>query len=82
MQDFPEEGALTPGGTPTYGFAKFSQKLYEIERIWTPGGGGAHPSRAPLGPPLSLVIIVKHLESSFLELRKVGNEEMLTFCIA
>ena len=23
---------------PTYNFAKFLQKLYEIERIWTPGG--------------------------------------------
>ena len=34
IQDFPEEGA------PTYDFAKFSQKLHEIERIWTPGGGG------------------------------------------
>ena len=28
IQDFPEEGA------PTYDFAKFSQKLHEIERIW------------------------------------------------
>ena len=27
------------GGTPTYDFANFSQKLHEIERIWTPGGG-------------------------------------------
>ena len=32
IQDFPEEGA------PTYDFAKFSQKLHEIERIWTRGG--------------------------------------------
>ena len=40
IQDFPEEGAPTPqGGAPTYDFAKFSQKLHEIERIWTPGGG-------------------------------------------
>ena len=30
IQDFPEEGA------PTYDFAKISQKLHEIERIWTP----------------------------------------------
>ena len=32
-------GANSPGvgvGTPTYDFAKFSQKLHEIERIWTP----------------------------------------------
>ena len=39
IQDFPEEGA------PTYDFAKFSQKLHEIERISTPGGG--HVSLVP-----------------------------------
>ena len=27
-----------PPGVPTYDFAKFSQKLHEIERIWTPRG--------------------------------------------
>ena len=26
---------------PTYDFAKISQKLHEIERIWTPGGGAS-----------------------------------------
>ena len=45
IQDFPEEGAPTlqagGGGAPTYNFAKFSQKLHEIERIWTPGGGAS-----------------------------------------
>ena len=46
IQDFPEEGAPTPGGAPTYDFAKFSQKLHEIERIRTPGEG-AHPLRPP-----------------------------------
>ena len=30
-------GANSPGGAPTYDFAKFSQKMHEIERIWTPG---------------------------------------------
>ena len=35
IQDFPEEGA------PTYDFAKISQKLHEIETIWTPRGAGA-----------------------------------------
>ena len=39
----PEGGG---GGMPTYDFAKFSLKLHEIERIWTPGGGGGVP-RAP-----------------------------------
>ena len=30
-------GANSRGGAPTYDFAKFSQKLHEIERIWTRG---------------------------------------------
>ena len=40
------------GGAWTHNFAKFSQKLHEIERIWTPGGGGrgVRPS-PPLDPP-------------------------------
>ena len=38
IQDFSEEGAPTPRGAPTYDFAKFAQKLHEIERIWTGGG--------------------------------------------
>ena len=46
IQDFAEEGAPTPQGAPKYGFANFSQKLHEIERIWT---GGAF---SPLDPPL------------------------------
>ena len=41
---FPRSGGANPRGwAPTYDFAKFSAKLHEIERIWTPGG--AHPSR-------------------------------------
>ena len=47
IQDFPEEGAPTPRGAPTYDFAKFSQKLHEIEKIWAPREGGRVP-RAPL----------------------------------
>ena len=39
-------GANPPGWGPTYDFAKFSQKLHEIERIWTLRGG------AFLAPPL------------------------------
>ena len=34
-------GANSPGGAPTYDFAKISQKLHEIERIWTPREGRA-----------------------------------------
>ena len=44
-------GANSPGGAPTYEIAKFSEKLHEIERIWTPRGG-ARPSRPPLDPPM------------------------------
>ena len=34
--------------------AKFSRKLYEIERIWMPRGG-VRPSRPPLDPPMDRV---------------------------
>ena len=51
IQDFPEEGA------PTYNFAKFSQKLHEIERISTRGGTSLAP---PLDPPLQLLHILIH----------------------
>ena len=46
---FPRGGRQLPrgGGAPTYDFAKFSQKLHEIERIWVPGGGEARPLRPP-----------------------------------
>ena len=40
---------LSGGGAPTYDFAKFSQKLHEIERIWTPGG---RPKFYYVDPPL------------------------------
>ena len=55
IQDFPKEGASTPRGVPTYNFAKFSRKLREIERIWTPGCagvGGGGGGGASLPPPL------------------------------
>ena len=49
-------GANSPGGgAPTYDFAKFSQKLHEIERIWTPRGG-ARPKFYYVDPPLLLSI--------------------------
>ena len=53
MQDFPEVGAppVGGGGAPTYDFAKNFQKLHEIERIWTRGGGRGG-GEASLGPPL------------------------------
>ena len=39
--DFPRRGRQLSRGAPTYHFAKFSQKLHEIERIWTGGVGRA-----------------------------------------
>ena len=44
IQDFPEGGAWTLQGGREH--AKFSRKLHEIERIWTPRGG-VRPSRPP-----------------------------------
>ena len=50
---FPRRGRqLSGGGAPTYDFAKFSQKLHEIERIWTPRGG-ARPKFYYVDPPLN-----------------------------
>ena len=49
----PRRGRQLPGGAPTYDFAKFPPKLHEIERIWTPGGGGgARPKFYYVDPPL------------------------------
>ena len=55
IQDFPEEGHQLSRGAPTYDFAKFPQKLHEIERIWTPGGGSTRPKFYYVGPPLLCV---------------------------
>ena len=50
---FPRRGRQLPRGVPTYDFAKISQKLHEIERIWTPKGGrGARPKFYYVDPPL------------------------------
>ena len=51
---FPRGGdANSQGGVSTYDFARFSQKLHEIERIWTPEGGTPHAP--PLDPPLIIL---------------------------
>ena len=53
IQDFPEVGGdNSPGEAPTYDFAKFSQKLYEIESIWTTRG--ARTKFYYVDPPLGL----------------------------
>ena len=43
------EGANSSVGVPAYDFAKISQKLHEIERIWT---WGARPKFYYVDPPL------------------------------
>ena len=55
-------GANSPeGGQPTYDFAKFSQKLHEIKRIWTPvGEGGVRPKFYYVDPPLQKMCIFRH----------------------
>ena len=45
IQDFPEVAAPTVGGGGQHDFAKFSQKLHEIERNGGRGGGGVRSSR-------------------------------------
>ena len=40
-------GTNPPGGAPTYDFAKFCQKLHEIENILGCSGGGAHWGHPP-----------------------------------
>ena len=50
IQDFPEVGTPTLQGAPTYNLAKFSQKLHEIDRIWTRGNASLAP---PLDQPLA-----------------------------
>ena len=52
---FPRGGG-TNSNSPTYDFAKISQKLHEIERIWAPGGMGG----LSLAPPLDLPLHAEH----------------------
>ena len=50
---------ISPGGAPTYDFAKFSRKLHEIERIWVPTGGGCMP---PVPPKSATDMIIQWTE--------------------
>ena len=52
-------GANSPGGAPTYDFAKFPQKPHEIERIWTPRGD-ARPKFYYVDPPLLMPLSTKN----------------------
>ena len=44
IRDFYEVGAPTHLGAETYDFTKFSQKLHEIERVWTPREASVAPN--------------------------------------
>ena len=53
-------GANPPGGVPTYDFAKFCEKLHEIEKI-SGRRGGLVPGAPPLNPPLVIPsTVAKH----------------------
>ena len=49
---FPVGGGANPTGVPTYDFAKFCEKLHEIEKIL--GRRGVHAGGTPPNPPLTI----------------------------
>ena len=68
---FPRGGANSPGveGAPTYDFAKFFQKLDEIERIWTPEGEG----------PASKILLCRSATVTLPHILFQGSKECLEF---
>ena len=67
----PRRGPQLRRGTPTYDFAKFSQKLHEIERIWAPEGGRS--SRPPLDPPLFIHNAILFTDTAECSIQSVGT---------
>ena len=66
----PRRGLQLSRGAPTYNFAKFSKTLHEIERIWTPRGGGARPKFYYVDQPLPThTLLPKWLQLNVLERR-------------
>ena len=65
----PRWGRQLSKGGPTYDFAKFSQKLHEIERIWTPSWGAslAAPIRSATdeGSPLRIDQLFKKIQMAW-----------------
>ena len=64
-------GANSGGGAPTYDFAKFSQKLHEIETILT---RGARPKFYYVDPPLQWQYLFKVFEVSSVTDRSIVME--------
>ena len=60
IENFPEELALPGGGggAPTYEFAKFSQKLHEIERILPGGVHSWGPLRSATGNDSQYIVVL------------------------
>ena len=59
---FPRAGdANSPRGAPIHDYAKFTQKLHEIERILTRGGGGGARDAPPLDPPLIKMFLHRNI---------------------
>ena len=53
-------------GAPTHDFAKISQKLHEIESIWTPRGrGDMRPKFYYVDPPLHKMCLLSCSELKF-----------------
>ena len=75
---FPRGGGANSPGAPTYDFAKFSQKLHENERIWTPGGGGASLV-PPLDPPLKMYVAPPYPSRRILDLPRCIHEFIDTY---
>ena len=62
---FPRCGRQLPRGegAPTYDFGKISQKLHEIERIWTPRED-ARPKFYYVNPPLDIDLFYYQLNTN------------------
>ena len=78
IQDFPEEGALTPkgGGAPTYYLANFCQKMHENEEILGQRGGGRGTRAPPLRSAAAFTYKIMKL-TRFMEMDWFGDIEKL-----
>ena len=69
IQDFPKvecQPSRGDGAAPTHDFAKISQKLHEIESIWTPRGrGGMRPKFYYVDPPLHKMCLLSCSDLKF-----------------
>ena len=52
IQDFPEEGAPTPGGRQPMILSIFAENCMKMKKFWPGGGGGRTSPAPPLDPPM------------------------------